>query len=80
MTFYGVAFIERRLSLLILFIIFFAFGINKMPYKFTENLIKNILKMRNHLAEDVLNIDMLHAMKTYKTTLCEKGQTKNREK
>jgi hypothetical protein len=35
------------------------------------------MKMRNHLAEEVLNIDMLHAMKTYQKTLGEKGQALN---
>lgn len=35
------------------------------------------LKMRNHLAEDVLNSDMLHAMKVYQQTLGEKGQILN---
>lgn len=34
-------------------------------------------KMRNHLAEEVLNSDMLHAMKVYQQTLGEKGQILN---
>ena len=35
------------------------------------------LKMRNHLAEDVLNSDMFHAMKVYQNSLGEKGQILN---
>ena len=35
------------------------------------------LKMRNHLAEEVLNSDMLHAMKVYQNSLGEKGQILN---
>ena len=33
--------------------------------------------MRNHLAEDVLNSDMIHAMKMYQQALGEKGQVLN---
>ena len=35
------------------------------------------LKMRNHLAEEVLNSDMLHAMTVYQNSLGEKGQVLN---
>ncbi|XP_052258149.1 uncharacterized protein LOC127862916 [Dreissena polymorpha] len=35
------------------------------------------LKMRNHLAEDVLNSEMLHSMKLYKNNLGEKGEVLN---
>lgn len=35
------------------------------------------LKMRNHLAEEILNVDMLYAMKMYQNTLGEKGQVLN---
>lgn len=35
------------------------------------------LKMRNHLAEHVLNGEMLHLMKQYKNSLGEKGQVLN---
>lgn len=35
------------------------------------------LKMRNHLAEDVLNLDMLHALKTYQHAIGAKGEVLN---
>jgi hypothetical protein len=64
----GVAFIERRLSLLILFFIFFA-----IHFKLTDEHIDIISasKMRYHLAIDILDKYMLYLMKYYQKTLSE---------
>jgi hypothetical protein len=54
-------------------------GINKMHFRYIKKLINEHLypsqqsKMRNHLAEDVLDEEMLHLFLEYQSTLGTKG-------
>jgi len=49
-----------------------------MVYNYTEKKrMTTFFRMRNYLAEDMLNLEMLHAMKMYKNSLGEKGDVLN---